>query len=180
MGIVWRCLLAQICYPIRSPDRDTSACLSNTGMRNYVSRDVILDRRIFHAFWTFHSSIYKISNLTKANRKQNTTLPNHTHLSSTTMSNNNKSNNGANVGETVGGAANFLTSTLGNTVGGLGRTVGNVTGAATRGVGDTVTAATGSTGRPIGDAVGNLGTGVQGGLDSISKGVEDAGQWKKQ
>ncbi|SPJ74723.1 uncharacterized protein FTOL_04454 [Fusarium torulosum] len=88
-------------------------------------------------------------------------------------------NNGANIGETVGGAANFLTSTLGNTVGGLGRTVGNVTGAATRGVGDTLSSATGSTGAPIGNAVGNLGTGLEGGLNSISKGVEDAGQWKK-
>ncbi|KAJ4270264.1 hypothetical protein NW762_001940 [Fusarium torreyae] len=97
------------------------------------------------------------------------------------MNNNNKNSNpAAGVGETVGGAANFLTSTLGNTVGGLGRTVGNVTGAATRGVGDTVTGVTGEAGRPLGDGVANLGTGVQGGLDSISKGVENAGQWKKQ
>ncbi|KAK2675814.1 Helicase, C-terminal [Fusarium oxysporum f. sp. vasinfectum] len=71
-------------------------------------------------------------------------------------------------------------NTVGNTVGGLGRTVGNVTGAATRGLGDTVTSATGDAGRPLGDGIGNLGTGVQGGLDSISKGVENAGQWKKQ
>ncbi|PNP75649.1 hypothetical protein FNYG_11058 [Fusarium nygamai] len=96
---------------------------------------------------------------------------------------NNKTNNNnpaGNVGETVGGGLNFLTSTVGNTVGGLGRTVGGVTGAATRGLGDTVTSATGDAGRPLGDGIGNLGTGVQGGLDSISKGVENAGQWKKQ
>ncbi|RYP37326.1 hypothetical protein DL767_002969 [Monosporascus sp. MG133] len=78
----------------------------------------------------------------------------------------------------VTGAAKFVTSTVGNTVGGVGRTVGAVTGAAARGVGDTITSATGSAGKPVGDAIGSVGTGIQGGADSISKGVENAGQWK--
>lgn len=90
-----------------------------------------------------------------------------------------KANTG-NVTDQVTGTAQFATSILGNTVGGLGRTVGGVAGAATRGVGDTVSSVTGDAGRPVGDAVGNIGTGVEGGLNSVSKGVEDAGQWKKQ
>uniref|UniRef100_A0A0B7JHT4 CsbD-like domain-containing protein n=1 Tax=Bionectria ochroleuca TaxID=29856 RepID=A0A0B7JHT4_BIOOC len=67
-------------------------------------------------------------------------------------------NNSQDSGAT--GAAKTATSSVGNLVGGLGRTVGNVTGAAGRGVGDTVTGATGS-------------------ADDVSKGVENAGQWKK-
>ncbi|KAI5455905.1 hypothetical protein BGZ63DRAFT_368233 [Mariannaea sp. PMI_226] len=78
------------------------------------------------------------------------------------------------------GAAQFVTSTLGNTVGGSTRTVGNVAGAATRGLGDTVSSAKGEAEKPVGDAVVNIGTGLQEGLDSVSKGVENAGQWKKQ
>ena len=93
------------------------------------------------------------------------------------MSSNSNKNN---LGEQVTGAANFLTSTLGNTVGAVGKTAGSVTGAAARGVGDTVNAATGDYVKPVGDGVGNIGTGIQGGLDSVSKGVEDAGNWKKQ
>ncbi|KAJ9423791.1 hypothetical protein QL093DRAFT_2080709 [Fusarium oxysporum] len=176
MAIVGTCLLVMLFCPITSLMRDTSACVSNTGMRNYVSRDVILE--------SCSSAIYKISSLktnlkTQAPHYQN--YIQHHHPPTIIMNNNNKNNNPAgNVGETVGGGLNFLTSTVGNTVGGLGRTVGNVTGAATRGLGDTVTSATGDAGRPLGDGIGNLGTGVQGGLDSISKGVENAGQWKKQ
>ncbi|CAJ2504829.1 Uu.00g122230.m01.CDS01 [Anthostomella pinea] len=77
------------------------------------------------------------------------------------------------------GAAKFVTSAIGNTVGGIGRTAGNVTGAASRGIGDTITGATGSAGKPVGDAISGLGTGVENGADSVSKGVENAGQWKK-
>ncbi|KAI1055186.1 hypothetical protein LB506_006709 [Fusarium annulatum] len=36
--------------PIISLMRDTSACVSNTGMRNYVSRDVILEDKILLRF----------------------------------------------------------------------------------------------------------------------------------
>lgn len=79
----------------------------------------------------------------------------------------------------VTGAAKFVTSTAGNAVGGVGRTVGNVTGAAGRGVGDTVTSVTGSAGKPVGDAIGSVGSGVERGTEGLSKGVEDAGQWKK-
>ena len=79
----------------------------------------------------------------------------------------------------VTGAAKFVTSTAGNLVGGVGRTVGNVVGAAGRGVGDTVWGVTGSAGKPVGDAVSNLGTGVERGAAGASKGVEDAGNWKK-
>ncbi|CAI4212374.1 unnamed protein product [Parascedosporium putredinis] len=79
----------------------------------------------------------------------------------------------------VTGAAKFVTSTVGNTVGGVVRTVGDVTGAAGRGVGDTVTNVTGSAGKPVGDALGSLGNGLQGGGDSVAKGVENAGQWKR-
>ncbi|KAH9907531.1 hypothetical protein F4778DRAFT_777957 [Xylariomycetidae sp. FL2044] len=78
----------------------------------------------------------------------------------------------------VTGAAKFVTSSVGNAVGGIGRTVGNVTGAAGRGVGDTISNSTGSAGKPIGDAISNIGTGVEGGANSVSKGVENAGQWK--
>lgn len=78
----------------------------------------------------------------------------------------------------ITGAAKFVTSTVGNAAGGLGRTAGNVTGAATKGVGDTITSATGSAGKPIGDAITNVGAGIQQGTDSVSKGVENAGQWK--
>ncbi|KAH7167615.1 hypothetical protein DER46DRAFT_646732 [Fusarium sp. MPI-SDFR-AT-0072] len=164
MAIVGTCLLVMLFCPIISLMSDTSACVSSTGMRNYVLRDVILEPRI--------------ESKTQAPHYQNYI---HHHHPPTIIMNNNKNNNPAgNVGETVGGGLNFLTSTVGNTVGGLGRTVGNVTGAATRGLGDTVTSATGDAGRPLGDGIGNLGTGVQGGLDSISKGVENAGQWKKQ
>ncbi|RYP38235.1 hypothetical protein DL768_010809 [Monosporascus sp. mg162] len=76
------------------------------------------------------------------------------------------------------GAAKFGTSTVGNAVGGVGRTVGSVTGAAARGVGDTITNTTGSAGKPVGDAIGSIGMGIQGGADSVAKGVENAGQWK--
>ncbi|KAL0935028.1 uncharacterized protein CTRU02_209619 [Colletotrichum truncatum] len=79
----------------------------------------------------------------------------------------------------VTGAAKFVTSTLGNTVGGLTRTVGNVTGAATKGVGDTITSAGGSAGRPVGDGISNVGGGLQNALNSVGKGAEDAGQWKR-
>ncbi|KAH7040934.1 uncharacterized protein B0I36DRAFT_311778 [Microdochium trichocladiopsis] len=79
----------------------------------------------------------------------------------------------------VTGAAKFVTSTLGNAVGGVGRTVGNVTGAAGRGVGETITSTTGSAGKPVGDAISALGNGVQDGATSVSKGVENAGQWKR-
>ncbi|KAL6883972.1 hypothetical protein HDV57DRAFT_493336 [Trichoderma longibrachiatum] len=93
---------------------------------------------------------------------------------------NTKKANPGNVTDQVTGTAQFATSVLGNTVGGLGRTVGGVAGAATRGVGDTVSSVTGDAGRPVGDAVGSIGSGLEGGLNSVSKGVEDAGQWKKQ
>ncbi|TEA16757.1 hypothetical protein C8034_v000922 [Colletotrichum sidae] len=86
---------------------------------------------------------------------------------------NNDQNNG------VTGAAKFVTSTLGNTVGGVTRTIGNVTGAATKGVGDTITSAGGSTGRPVGDGISNVGGGLQNALNSVGKGAEDAGQWKR-
>lgn len=79
----------------------------------------------------------------------------------------------------VTGAAKWATSTVGNVAGGVGRTVGNVAGAAGRGVGDTVTSVTGEAGKPVGDAIGSVGTGVQSGAEGLSKGVEDAGQWKK-
>lgn len=88
--------------------------------------------------------------------------------------------NAGNVTDQVTGTAQFATGILGNTVGGLGRTVGGIAGAATRGLGGTVNSVTGDAGRPLGDAVGNIGTGLEGGLNSISKGVEDAGNWKKQ
>ncbi|KAI0532143.1 hypothetical protein GGR58DRAFT_491254 [Xylaria digitata] len=78
----------------------------------------------------------------------------------------------------VTGAAKFVTSTLGNVAGGVGRTVGNVTGAAGRGVGDTITSTTGSAGKPVGDAISSVGTGIENGANSVSKGVENAGQWK--
>ncbi|KAI1174374.1 hypothetical protein F4777DRAFT_554309 [Nemania sp. FL0916] len=78
----------------------------------------------------------------------------------------------------VTGAAKFVTSTLGNAVGGVGRTVGNVTGAAGRGIGDTITSSTGSAGRPVGDAISSVGTGIEGGANSVAKGVENAGKWK--
>jgi hypothetical protein len=45
MAIVGTCLLVMLFCPITSLMRDTSACVSNTGMRNYVSRDVILEVR---------------------------------------------------------------------------------------------------------------------------------------
>lgn len=88
--------------------------------------------------------------------------------------------NTGNLTDTVTGTAQFATGILGNTVGGLGRTVGGITGAATRGLGGTVNSVTGDAGRPVGDALGNIGTGLEGGLNSVSKGVEDAGTWKKQ
>lgn len=75
------------------------------------------------------------------------------------------------------GAAKWVTSTVGNTVGGVTRTVGNVTGAASRGLGDTINSATGS--KPVGDAIGKAGSGVQGGAESVAKGVEDAGKWER-
>lgn len=96
------------------------------------------------------------------------------------MSSNDKDTNTGNVTDQVTGTAQFATSILGNTVGGLGRTVGGVAGAATRGIGGTVSSVTGDAGRPVGDAVSSIGTGLEGGLGSVSKGVEDAGQWKKQ
>ncbi|KAL6698260.1 hypothetical protein J3F84DRAFT_366984 [Trichoderma pleuroticola] len=96
------------------------------------------------------------------------------------MSSEDKKTDAGNLTDTVTGTAQSVTGILGNTVGGLGRTVGGVAGAATRGLGGTVNSVTGDTGRPVGDAVSSIGTGVEGGLESVSKGVEDAGQWKKQ
>ncbi|KAI1011419.1 hypothetical protein LB504_002586 [Fusarium proliferatum] len=68
MGIVGACLLVVFFCPIISLMRDTSACVSNTGMRNYVSRDVILE--------SYSVAIYKISSLktnlyTQASHHQN-------------------------------------------------------------------------------------------------------------
>lgn len=87
--------------------------------------------------------------------------------------------NNNNQDKGVTGAAKWTTSTVGNAVGGVGRTVGNVTGAAGRGLGETVTSVTGEAGKPVGDAIGSVGTGVQNGAEGLSKGVENAGQWKK-
>jgi len=56
--------------------------------------------------------------------------------------------------------------------------IGNVTGAAGKGVGDTFNSVTGDRAKFVGDGVSSLGTGIQGGLGSVSQGVENAGQWK--
>jgi len=79
----------------------------------------------------------------------------------------------------ITGAGKTATSTLGNTVGGLTNTVGGVVGAAGRGLGETVNSVTGDMGRPVGDGLSNIGSGLEGAGDSASKGVKNAGEWKK-
>ncbi|OAA47680.1 hypothetical protein NOR_02170 [Metarhizium rileyi] len=83
------------------------------------------------------------------------------------------------AGDQAKGGLGFVTSTLGNTVGGVSRTVGGVTGAATKGVGDTVNSVGGETLKPVGDGVSSLGGGLQGGIDSVAGGVENAGNLNK-
>jgi hypothetical protein len=96
------------------------------------------------------------------------------------MSEEDKKTNTGNLTDTVTGTAQFATGILGNTVGGLGRTVGGVAGAATRGLGGTVNSVTGDAGKPVGDAVSSIGTGLEGGLNTVAKGVEDAGNvWRQ-
>lgn len=83
--------------------------------------------------------------------------------------------NGTSQDSGATGAAKWVTSTVGNTVGGVTRTLGGVTGAASRGLGDTFNSATGS--KPVGDTIGKAGSSVQGGAESVARGVEDAGKW---
>ena len=50
-------------------------------------------------------------------------------------------------------------------------------GTAGRGVGDTINSTTGT--RAVGDGLQNLTGGIENGANSVGKGVEKAGEWKK-
>ncbi|KAK4660028.1 hypothetical protein QC762_115520 [Podospora pseudocomata] len=78
----------------------------------------------------------------------------------------------------ISGAGKTVTSTLGNTLGGIANTAGGVVGSAGRGLGDTVNSVTGETGRPIGDGLKNITGGIEKGVQDVSQGVKDTGEWK--
>ncbi|KAJ7130889.1 hypothetical protein C8R46DRAFT_1235889 [Mycena filopes] len=77
----------------------------------------------------------------------------------------------------VAGAAKGVTSTVGNLVGGVSKTVGGVVGAAGEGLGNTVNSTTGT--KQGGDAIKDLTGGVNNAAESVGKGFENAGLWKK-